>query len=296
MLSNFIDTSGLEPHGLCLSWRPDVFWSLVGADLVIAAAYLLISSALMVFIWKRKDISLRGIGVMFSAFILLCAASHISDVVTMWLPEYGSQIALKFATAAVSLATAVVLWTMLPAGLRMPTAKQMNDVQQSLKFAQNGMNSDTLTGIWSRIKILDIASIEMERFNRYAHPVSLIFIDLDFFKNINDSFGHSVGDDVLRKFSEITAQCMRSTDSFGRWGGEEFLIVTANSSLDTAVALAERIRIAIQKFEFPVIGHITASFGVAMYKHQESWDLWVSRADKALYKAKKAGRNQVCAE
>ena len=296
MLGLLGDFSSLQPHGFCLSWRPDVFWSLVGADAAIAVAYFSIGTSLLVFLWKRQDVALRGIGTMFAAFILLCAASHISDIVTMWWPEYGAQIAIKLATAAVSLTTAVILWRKLPDALSVPSPQQMAATELSLHQAQEGLLHDALTGIWNRHKIHDTACTEIQRFSRYGHPVSLIFMDLDHFKQVNDEFGHAVGDDVLRHFCQVVSQCMRSTDLLGRWGGEEFVIIAPNSSLETAVAMAERICQAVKEFPFPEVGVVTASFGVAACCADESWDHWLSRADRALYEAKKTGRDCVVAD
>ena len=293
MFDGFFDLSGLEPHGFCLSWRPNVFWTLVGADAAIAVAYFLISTALMVFLWKRRDVSLRGIGAMFAAFILLCAASHVSDILTMWLPEYGSQIVIKIATATVSLITAAAMWKMMPEALLIPTVQKMLDTEQSLHVAKEGLLRDALTGTWNRAKLHESAADEMQRFFRYGHPVSLIFIDLDHFKRVNDTHGHAVGDDVLRQFCRIVSHGMRSTDLLGRWGGEEFLIIAPSSSLETAAAMAERICHAIGISEFPAVGHLTASFGVATCQPDDTWDLWLSRADRALYEAKNTGRNRV---
>lgn len=152
---------------------------------------------------------------------------------------------------------------------------------------------DNLTGAWSRRRIEEAAQQEMLRKTRYGHPVSLIFIDLDHFKRINDSYGHAAGDDVLKTFCDIAQKCMRSTDLLGRWGGEEFVIVTPNSGLMIAILLAERIRKAIMACDFPGVGRVTASFGVAEYREDESWESWLCRSDAALYAAKEGGRNRV---
>jgi diguanylate cyclase (GGDEF)-like protein/hemerythrin-like metal-binding protein/PAS domain S-box-containing protein len=152
---------------------------------------------------------------------------------------------------------------------------------------------DNLTGAWSRRRIEDAAQQEMLRKTRYGHPVSLIFIDLDHFKRINDSYGHAAGDYVLKTFCGIAQKCMRSTDLLGRWGGEEFVIVTPNSGLMIAILLAERIRKATMACDFPGVGRVTASFGVAEYREDESWESWLCRSDAALYAAKEGGRNRV---
>jgi len=340
MLEQFFDPTGLAPHGTCLLWRTDVFWSLVGADLAIAVAYVAISSFLLIFILKRKDVSLRGIGSLFAAFILFCAASHATDIWTMWIPEYGVQAVIKIVTATISLSTAVLLWVMLPKILALPSVKQMIEVNASLLSTKNSLRQaqqnleakvnerthelqrtalelrntiselaesnaqlestraeleglilhDPLTGAWNRKKVQETAMQEMRRMARYGHPVSMVFIDLDHFKQVNDAHGHGVGDDILREFCAVSSQCMRSTDLLGRWGSEEFVILAPNSDLAIATALAERICVALTEYDFPIVGRLTASFGVAMYRREETWDAWLARADNALYEAKKAGR------
>ncbi|CAA7618018.1 Diguanylate cyclase with hemerythrin-like metal-binding domain-containing protein [Candidatus Terasakiella magnetica] len=152
---------------------------------------------------------------------------------------------------------------------------------------------DNLTGIWNRRRIEEAAQQEMLRKARYGHPVSMLFIDLDHFKRVNDAHGHAVGDDVLKAFCDIAIKCMRSTDMLGRWGGEEFVILMPNSGLMIASLLAERIRKATWAYEFPAAGHVTASFGVAEYREDETWETWLCRSDAALYAAKEGGRNRV---
>ena len=345
MISLF-DISGLAPHGTCLLWRPEIFWGLVGADLAIAVAYVSISSSLLVFIHKRQDTPLRGIGGLFAAFILLCAASHATDIWTMWIPEYGVQVVIKLTAAITSLSTAGLLWLILPDILLLPSLRQMARTNALLKATQDELISeqqrtemkveqrtfelgrttlelqqtinelgrantqleqartelealvqhDSLTGVWNRRKIREVALQEILRMDRYGHPVSMIFVDLDHFKSVNDCFGHTIGDQVLREFCVIANQCIRSTDLLGRWGGEEFIILTPNGSLAIAVSLAQRICEAFKQFEFQGVGHISASLGVAMRRSGESWDAWLERADAALYKAKETGRSRVVAD
>ena len=152
---------------------------------------------------------------------------------------------------------------------------------------------DTLTGVWNRAHLQEVARQEMIRQQRYGHSVSLVMADIDYFKKINDSFGHAAGDEVLKEFCRIVQDCIRSSDAFGRWGGEEFLLVLPSSALSSAAELAERIRSQLANHEFPDVRKITASFGVAVYQQDETWEHWLHRADMALYLAKAAGRNRV---
>ena len=155
---------------------------------------------------------------------------------------------------------------------------------------------DFLTGAWNRAYMQETALQEMIRQKRYGHPVSLIMADIDYFKKINDRFGHLSGDEALREFTRVVQSCIRSSDALGRWGGEEFLLILPNSALSNAVELAERIRCELSKHNFPDIHKITASFGVAVYQQDEKWEHWLHRTDMALYRAKAMGRDRVATD
>jgi diguanylate cyclase (GGDEF)-like protein len=129
--------------------------------------------------------------------------------------------------------------------------------------------------------------------DRYGEALSLIIVDVDYFKDINDHFGHPVGDQVLTAFSQRIRKQLRSSDGFGRWGGEEFLILLDHTDAQTARALAGKLRQVIAGRPFSVAGTVTASFGVAQRREQESFVDWLQRVDNCLYAAKKAGRNCV---
>lgn len=155
---------------------------------------------------------------------------------------------------------------------------------------------DALTGAWNRAYMQEMALQEMIRQKRYGHPVSLIMADIDYFKKINDRFGHLAGDEALREFARVVQSCIRSSDALGRWGGEEFLLILPNSALTNAVELAERIRCELATHNFPDIHKITASFGVAVYRQDEKWEHWLHRTDMALYRAKAMGRDRVATD
>jgi diguanylate cyclase (GGDEF)-like protein len=118
-------------------------------------------------------------------------------------------------------------------------------------------------------------------------------LDLDYFKRVNDKYGHQVGDVILIEVSKILQQCTRKTDLVGRWGGEEFMIVCQETDGHGGERLAEKIRTKIEQHSFPVVGNKTASFGVATYEQSDEAKSMVGRADKALYQAKEQGRNRV---
>ena len=152
---------------------------------------------------------------------------------------------------------------------------------------------DRLTGAWNRRRFEEAARSEMIRMDRYRHPVSMIMLDLDYFKQVNDRFGHQAGDAVLAGAADLIRRHYRQADSLARWGGEEFVVLAPSTPLSDAVTFAERLRGQMESHVFPDVGVVTASFGVAEYQSGETYDDWVRRADQALYAAKRAGRNCV---
>jgi diguanylate cyclase (GGDEF)-like protein len=128
---------------------------------------------------------------------------------------------------------------------------------------------------------------------RYAEPLSIILLDIDRFKDVNDHFGHDIGDHVLRTLVERLGRQLRASDVLGRWGGEEFVIVAPRTDAVPASELAERCRRALEAEPFPTAGTVTASFGVAARIDGGDPDDLLRRADDALYAAKRAGRNHV---
>jgi polar amino acid transport system substrate-binding protein len=132
---------------------------------------------------------------------------------------------------------------------------------------------------------------EKNLFDRFHRPLSIILLDIDDFKKVNDEFGHKIGDEVLQDMAKILLGSKRKTDILGRWGGEEFLIICHETDLSGAMELAEKFRIAISTHVFSNTQRISASFGVAEFAKEESIEKVFIRADKGLYKAKKSGKN-----
>jgi len=153
--------------------------------------------------------------------------------------------------------------------------------------------TDTLTQIPNRLFINNSFNSEFERSQRYNSHFSLILIDIDNFKQVNDNYGHNTGDNVLINISSILKQNIRQLDLLGRWGGEEFLIICPETNLLQAEIVAEKIREVIECFEFPMSLHITCSFGITESYSDDNKKTIFQRADTALYKAKNSGRNRV---
>ena len=153
--------------------------------------------------------------------------------------------------------------------------------------------TDPLTGAFNRRYLMQVMEREISRVRRYARPLSLIMFDIDHFKRVNDTFGHEQGDAVLKRIAALVRERLRHSDIFVRWGGEEFMILAAETMLPQAIALAQTLRMALHQSPFPDIGPITASFGVAEYRLDETLDQWLKRVDDLVYEVKREGRDRV---
>jgi diguanylate cyclase (GGDEF)-like protein len=152
---------------------------------------------------------------------------------------------------------------------------------------------DYLTGLYNRRRITELLENEIRRAIRYNTEFSVILTDIDHFKAVNDRFGHQVGDKMLTKIAEVIRSSVRATDLVGRWGGEEFVILSPETNIDGGFLLAEKIRTRLEATSFGEIGHRTASFGVTAIADGDDMENIITRADAGLYAAKKAGRNRV---
>ena len=161
--------------------------------------------------------------------------------------------------------------------------------------AEEVSHVDELTCLPNRRQVIKELQNEVIRAERYKTPISISMIDIDHFKRINDSYGHTVGDQVLFNLANILQESVRDPDTVGRYGGEEFLVVLPNTHLQEAVEQAARLCKRIREADVNVgeVIHLTVSIGVAEYKHgEESWQKFLSRADMALYEAKNDGRDR----
>jgi diguanylate cyclase (GGDEF)-like protein len=153
--------------------------------------------------------------------------------------------------------------------------------------------TDTLTGAWNRRHFEQELQRELIQSQRYAEPLSLLMFDIDHFKAVNDRYGHPVGDTVLVGLTRLVQRNLRAADTLARWGGEEFVIMLPHCSADEAASLAEKLRALLAEQTFESVGQVTASFGVAQCRPDDSPQSWLKRADLALYQAKAEGRNAV---
>ncbi len=153
--------------------------------------------------------------------------------------------------------------------------------------------TDSLTALYNRRFISEKANAELQLLKRYPGIFSIILLDLDHFKQINDVHGHAVGDRVLKAMAKILETRVRKTDLVGRWGGEEFIVICPRTGAADAYLVAESIRVHIEQ-ETEFFEKVTASFGIAEYRATDSLDRLIARADEGLYIAKAEGRNRVC--
>lgn len=154
--------------------------------------------------------------------------------------------------------------------------------------------TDQLTQLYNRLKLESVFTNEINRSSRYSEKFSVIMLDIDHFKSVNDTYGHEVGDKTLIDMAKILKQHSRATDIVGRWGGEEFILILPHTDLHAAIEYADMLRVKIEDFTFEVINKITASFGVSSFIDNDTSKSIVKRADDALYDAKHSGRNRVC--
>lgn len=185
------------------------------------------------------------------------------------------------------------------------TKQQLRNINQAMKYKVDELYSmtnaleekaskDTLTGINNRENFEDIFGIQITNAHQYSQPLSLIIFDVDHFKAVNDTYGHQMGDLILRDMVELVARNLKKGDVFARWGGEEFVILTPSTDIGGASNLAENLRMLVQSHRFNGLDEkITLSFGIAQLDENDDKKTLFQKADAALYEAKKKGRNRV---
>ena len=157
-------------------------------------------------------------------------------------------------------------------------------------------STDQLTGLLNRRSFSEIAERECARSRRGGHPLALALGDIDFFKKINDSYGHAAGDHILQSVSNLLQGAVRDYDYVARWGGEEFILLLPDTDLVLAARIVERLRELVASSHHSFEGRtipVTMTFGIAQFAAEENWHMIVARADEALYRGKKDGRNRV---
>jgi diguanylate cyclase (GGDEF)-like protein len=175
----------------------------------------------------------------------------------------------------------------------------MNDITTSLvklRELENSAMHDPLTGLANRLRFRQVIENKIDTCKKSDTPLCILFLDIDFFKKINDTYGHECGDKTLVSLSRILEEHIRKTDLVARWGGEEFIIILSNIDTEIAQKIAQNIRIAVEEFKFSEVGEVTVSIGVSCFDEADDVNSLVKKADALLYKAKESGRNRVCVD
>jgi len=231
----------------------------------------------------------------------LIPRDYINTLINEWYAityEEGIDYTLVWQTiiAAFSILSLMLYWNQKVHRANKLLAKAQEELEVKNQSLKELSITDKLTKLWNRHKLDNSLNNEYNRFQRYGNTFGTILIDIDYFKKVNDIHGHQVGDTVLVEFSNILQNNIRETDILGRWGGEEFLIICIQSDLEATKKVAEKCRKAIESFEFSVVKHKTASFGIGMIHNNSSINELIERTDNNLYKAKETGRNKVVFE
>jgi diguanylate cyclase (GGDEF)-like protein len=182
--------------------------------------------------------------------------------------------------------------------LRVRLSDTHRELQRAFDHIEELAIRDELTGAYNRRYLMETLARERARAERAAEPFALCLLDLDHFKSINDTFGHPAGDAVLKHFATLAPRGLRGIDTFGRYGGEEFLLVLPGTGREGALAVAERVRAAVEATAFPGVPperRVTITAGVAVHAKGEEVSALLARADEALYQGKRGGRNRVIA-
>ena len=169
----------------------------------------------------------------------------------------------------------------------------ITDLESKRLSSKHEAEYDPLTKIYNRVKVNKVLKYMTYNVKKYNHELTLILFDIDHFKRVNDVHGHNVGDSVLVEISSLVKGLLRNGDIFARWGGEEFVVLVQNTSLQESALLASRLRNEIEKFPFSVVKKLTCSFGVTQFRAGDTEKQFFERVDVALYEAKENGRNQV---
>jgi diguanylate cyclase (GGDEF)-like protein/hemerythrin-like metal-binding protein len=170
---------------------------------------------------------------------------------------------------------------------------ELDQLRERIVELERLSSTDRLTGAWNRAHLDRVIEAELSRSIRSRQPVSLVLLDIDHFKRINDTFGHQTGDTVLCELVRVIKAHIRAADFLFRWGGEEFVVLAAATGYRGATALAEALRSKVEQHSFAAVGSVTISVGVAEHMATENAEAWFGRVDATLYAAKNEGRNCV---
>ncbi len=207
--------------------------------------------------------------------------------ITVHMQEgYSKEKVLRYSIVAIIVILLLIMW-MITLFIQIEKRKKAEKALEKLATI------DKLTSVYNRYMIDISLAEQIEIAKRYDKHLSVIFFDIDHFKKVNDIYGHKAGDMVLKSLAELVKSKKRKSDIFGRWGGEEFMLVLPETDINQAAYIAQTLREEIEKQHFDIVEHITCSFGVTEVKKNDTIDTLMKRVDEALYRAKNEGRNKV---
>ncbi|MGB3201343.1 MAG: GGDEF domain-containing protein [Nodosilinea sp.] len=275
------------PHGSCFLWDPWLTSLHTISDSGVLLAYFSIPVLLLL---NRQyiDTQIRPVVLLFAAFIFSCGIGHGLRVWNIWHANYWLEGGWTLVTATISLYTAWQLKAMVP---------QFLNTHRDLVTTREVAKQDPLTGIANRRGLETALSSLTHQVSGVSH--SLVLVDLDGFKDVNDTYGHGVGDQVLQAVAEVLAGQIRAIDVAARIGGDEFALLLVGCSAAEALDKVEIIRREIQKIDLPALSPtpssplVSASIGISSVASRQELTCSYQRADAALYTAKRSGKNQV---
>ncbi len=230
----------------------------------------------------------------------LAAMAFVAHAAVLTLSGYLSGPAAADGWTQLVTLAIVLPWFAAMGGYVNKLRHRLSDSNRQLKVAVDHAEEiamrDVLTGAYNRRYLMDALGREIARADRLGTPLSVCLFDIDHFKGINDTLGHAAGDAVLKHFATVAGIGLRAVDVFGRFGGEEFLLILPGTEARGAGAVAERIRAGVEHAAFPGVPasqHITVTIGVANHARGQRGDAVIGEADSALYRGKHAGRNRV---
>lgn len=235
----------------------------------------------------------------FLQFAMFSLASYGVVILGLYV-NHPDKVDLRLEFLQLIVLAAVLPWFSVVGGyisrLRTKLNRINTDLTGALAMIEKLAVRDDLTGVFNRRKMIEILRREKALADRSGTAFSICLFDLDYFKHVNDTYGHLVGDEVLRTLTKEVQKELRASDSISRYGGEEFVVILSNTDLDGSLEYAERIRKRTEEIVHPELHdhrNVTISIGVVSYTSDESIESLLARADKALYAAKANGRNRI---
>lgn len=228
----------------------------------------------------------------------IAAISYALVIGVQWHADPSPYILKRKALTWIAL-TSVLVFFSLTGGYVSKLRKDIADSKKRLEAAvlriEDLASKDELTGVFNRRTLVTVLNQQKNRADRYRIPFSVLMLDIDHFKRVNDTYGHQGGDKVLKEFATAVSGCLRNTDVFGRYGGEEFLAILEQTPLAHVPIAAARLCALARQLRFDELAsefRISVSVGGAQYRIPEDWQMTVDRADEALYRAKNGGRDR----